>query len=409
MEEIMQSKIHHIKMYAVLLTVLIIGIQSCSKEDQNNPVIPESHERGEIVLTTDLGIMTADEIQQIFTASNTQIPFTLNYSVEIISISYYTADRNGDLVIVSGALLIPLGVNNFPLLSLQHGTQTKHDLVASISATNSVEGTIGLITASLGYLTVIPDYIGFGVSDDKHPYLHAESLIPSIIDLMRASKTYSSENQLTLDGRVFLTGYSEGGYTSLLAQKEIEENYTSEFNLTAVAPLAGPYDLKGTVDSAFQSGSYSGDIAYIGYFFTAYNEIYGWNRLNDIFNAPFASKMPGLYDGSKTWGEILDQLPSSFSELMNPDFVSNYLNGNETAVIAAINENTILNWTPQTPIHFFHGDADVTVPYQNVITAIDIFESNGFSNIQLTTIPGGNHATSGPAASLGAIQWFESF
>jgi pimeloyl-ACP methyl ester carboxylesterase len=405
----MQTIIQLIKKYAIILIVFIIGIQSCSKEDQNNPVEPVVQERGEIVHTISLGIMTADEIQQIFTLSNTQIPFTLNYSVEIISVSYYTANRNGDLAIVSGALLIPQGVNNFPLFSLQHGTQTKRDLVASVSPSNSVEGTIGLITASLGYLTVIPDYIGFGVSDEMHTYLHAESLIPSIIDLMRASKTYCSENQLSLDGRVFLTGYSEGGYTSLLTQKEIEENHNSEFDLTAVAPLAGPYDLKGTVDSAFQSSNYGGDLAYIGYFFTAYNKIYGWNRLNEIFRAPYASRMPGLYDGSKTWGEILSQLPSTFSELMNPDFVANYINGNETDVIAAIQENTILNWTPQTPIHFFHGDADVTVPYQNVLTAISAFQSNGASNILLTTIPGGNHASAGPAASFGAIQWFESF
>ena len=242
-----------------------------------------------------------------------------------------------------------------------------------------------------------------------HPYLDAESLIPSVIDLLRASKTYCSENQIILDERVFLAGYSEGGYVSLVTQKVIEEDYTSEFDLTAVAPMAGPYDLKGTVDTAFKSNNYQGDMAYIGFFFTAYNEIYGWNRLNDIFNAPYAAMMPNLYDGSRTWGEILAQLPSSFSELMNPDFINNYLNGKETDVSLVIQENTILNWTPQTPIHFFHGDADITVPYQNVLTAIEQFESNGALNIELTTIPGGNHETSGPVASIEAIQWFESF
>ena len=108
-------------------------------------------------------------------------------------------------------------------------------------------------------------------------------------------------------------------------------------------------------------------------------------------------------------GEILDQLPSSFSELINPEFVTEYLNGNDLEVLAGIQENTILNWTPQSPIHFFHGDADVTVPYDNVLTAVSSFESNGAANIQLTTIPGGTHATAGAAASIGAVQWFESF
>ena len=403
----MQKQIYTFAQNILLLACIAFGFQACSSED--NPVYPEIHKRGEIIQITNLASMAQDEILQIFTSANITLPFTLEYSVDVLSIDYYTIDRNGNEVIVSGAMFVPHGVNNLPLLSLQHGTQTKRDLVASVSPMNSVEGTIGLITSSLGYLTIIPDYIGFGVSNVMHTYLDAESLIPSVIDLMRAAKTYSSENQITLDGRVFLTGYSEGGYASLITQRVIEEDYTSEFDLTAVAPIAGPYDLKGTVDAAFKSNNYQGDIAYIGFFLTAYNEIYRWNRLNDFFNPPYAAMMPNLYDGSKTWGEILAQLPSSFSELMNPDFVTNYLHGNETDVIAVIQENTILNWTPQTPIHFFHGDADITVPYQNVLTAIEQFESNGASNIQLTTIPGGNHETSGPVASIGAIQWFESF
>ena len=63
--------------------------------------------------------------------------------------------------------------------------------------------------------------------------------------------------------------------------------------------------------------------------------------------------------------------------------------------------------TPETPIHFFHGDADNIVQYQNALTAINKFTSNGANNIQLTTIPGGNHETSGPYAIVGALSWFE--
>ena len=403
----MQKHICILARYVFLLLIIVISFQACSSED--NPVGPEIRQRGTIFQVTKLASITHDEIQKQLTSANITLPFTLKYSVDVLSVNYSSIDRNGNEVMVSGAMLVPQSVNNLPLLSIQHGTQSKRDLVASVSPFNSVEGTLGLITSSLGYLTIIPDYIGFGVSNVMHPYLDAESLIPSVIDLLRASKTYCSENQIILDERVFLAGYSEGGYVSLVTQKVIEEDYTSEFDLTAVAPMAGPYDLKGTVDAAFKSNNYQGDMAYIGFFFTAYNEIYGWNRLNDIFNAPYAAMMPSLYDGSKTWGEILAQLPSSFSELMNPDFINNYLNGKETDVSLVIQENTILNWTPQTPIHFFHGDADITVPYQNVLTAIEQFESNGALNIELTTIPGGNHETSGPVASIEAIQWFESF
>ena len=283
----------------------------------------------------------------------------------------------------------------------------REKLVASVSPTNSSEGIVGLIMASMGYMVVVPDYLGFGTSNVMHPYLHAGSLIPSVIDLMRAGKTYSSENQITLDGRIFLSGYSEGGYATLATQRAIELEYAQEFNLTAVAPMAGPYDLHGMVLTLFQTGQYN-HTAYVAYILTAYNNIYGWNRLNDFFNAPYSSMMQNLFNGSKTFGEIVNQLPSTFSELMDSNFVNSVRNGNEPAFTGSMQENTLLDWIPQTPINFFHGDEDDISPYQNSVTAVQKLIANGGTNIQLTTIPGGNHDTSGPIAIIGAIQWFES-
>ena len=386
---------------------MLISFQSCTKEENNNPVTPEIHEHGDIVQSNGLGTMTAGDIQQILTNANMTLPFTLNYSVETISINYYTTDGTGKQTIASGAIIIPQGGSSLSLVSIQHGTQTKNNLVASVSPMNSTEGIIGLIMASMGYLVVVPDYLGFGVSNVIHPYIHAESLIPSIIDLMRAGRTYSSQHQITMDGRVFLTGYSEGGYASLVAQRKIELEYAQEFSLTAVAPMAGPYDLNGMMQTLFQTGQYN-HTAYIAYILTAYNNIYGWDRLNDFFNAPYSSTVQSLFDGSKTFGEVVNQLPATFSELMNSNFVNNVNKGNESAFISAMQENTLLDWKPRAPINFFHGDADDISPYQHALTAVEKLTANGGTNILLTTIPGGNHENSGPIAIVGAIQWFES-
>ena len=403
----MLSIFYRLKLYFILLSVVIIGLQSCSK-DENNPVLPTTHERGEIAQSNSLGTMTPGDIDQILSNANMTIPFTLSYSVETISLKYYTVDGSGKQTIVSGAILVPQGTDNLSLVSVQHGTETKRELVASVSPTNSTEGIVGLIMASMGYLVVVPDYLGFGTSNVMHPYTHAASLIPSIIDIMRAGKSFSSQNQIALDGRIFLTGYSEGGYATLVTQRAIEAEYSQEFNLTAVAPMAGPYDLFGMMQTLFQSGQYN-HTAYIAYILTAYNNIYGWNRASDFFNAPYSSIVRSLFDGSKTYAEVVNQLPSTFYALMDSTFVNNVRNGNEPAFTASMQENTLLDWIPQAPINFFHGDADDISPYQNSVTAVQRLIANGGTNIQLTTIPGGNHETSGPIAIVGAIQWFENF
>ncbi|MCG6959917.1 hypothetical protein LJE82_08515 [bacterium BMS3Abin03] len=392
----------------IIICFLLINFQACNKENNIDLVSPTVHERGEIIQSNNLGTMRVNDIQQLLAEGNMTNWITLNYSVRTISINYYTTDGDGNRTIASGAIFIPQGVNNLSLVSIQHGTQTKDDLVASVSPVNSTEGIIGLIMASIGYLVIVPDYPGFGVSNVMHPYTHAESLVPCVIDLMRAGKTYSSQHQITLDGRIFLTGYSEGGYVTLVAQRKIELNYAQEFNLTAVAPMAGPYDLYGMMQTLFQTGQYN-HTAYIAFLLTAYNDIYGWNRLDDFFNAPYSSIVKNLFDGSKTFGEVVNQLPSTFSELMDSTFINNVRNGNEHAFIEAMQENTLLDWIPQAPINFFHGDEDDISPYQNALTAVEKLKSNGGTNILLTTIPGGNHENSGPIAIVGAIQWFEQF
>jgi len=392
----------------LIIFCLVIFFQSCTADKNTDPVSPTQHERGEIAQSNSLGTMTPNGVQQILSSANMTIPFTLSYSVETISIKYYSVDGNGRQTIVSGAILVPQGTDNLPLVSIQHGTETKRELVASVSPTNSTEGVVGLIMASMGYLAVVPDYPGFGTSNVMHPYTHAASLIPSIIDIMRAGKSFSSQNQIALDGRIFLTGYSEGGYATLVTQRAIEAEYSQEFNLTAVAPMAGPYDLYGMMQTLFQTGQYN-HTAYIAYILTAYNNIYGWDRASDFFNAPYSSIVQSLFDGSKTYAEVVNQLPSTFYALMDSTFVNKVRNGNEPAFTASMQENTLLDWIPQAPINFFHGDADDISPYQNSVTAVQKLIANGGTNIQLTTIPGGNHDTSGPIAVVGAIQWFENF
>jgi len=392
----------------LIIFCVVIFFQFCTTDKNIDPVSPTQHERGEIAQSNSLGTMTPGDIDQILSNANMTIPFTLSYSVETISLKYYTVDGSGKQTIVSGAILVPQGTDNLPLVSIQHGTETKRELVASVSPINSTEGIVGLIMASMGYLVVVPDYPGFGTSNVMHPYTHAASLIPSIIDIMRAGKSFSTQNQIALDGRIFLTGYSEGGYATLVTQRAIEAEYSQEFNLTAVAPMAGPYDLYGMMQTLFQSGQYN-HTAYIAYILTAYNNIYGWNRTSDFFNPPYSSIVQSLFNGSKTYAEVLNQLPSTFYALMDSTFVNNVRNGNEPAFTASLQENTLLDWIPQAPINFFHGDADDISPYQNSVTAVQRLTANGGTNIQLTTIPGGNHETSGPIAVVGAIQWFENF
>ena len=365
-------------------------------------------ERGTIVSSNPLFTYTASDIETYLAISGMDIQLGDIHNVEAVKIVYETIDPYNNRTTASGAFFLPLEAVNPPLLSLQHGTETKRSEVASVNPMNSVEGFLGLILGAMGYCTAVPDYLGLGESDLLHPYLHAKSTATSVIDFLRAVRNYCDKNDIGLNDQLFLTGYSEGGYATLATHREIEEYYTDEFQLTAVAPMAGPYDLVGTVDSLFNSLAYTNSI-YAAFILTAYNEIYGWDRLDDFFQPAYATILLGLFDGSKSYSEIGNQLPPSLSDLLNPNFVTDYLNGSETTVRATLKENTLLDWSPTIPLRFFHGNADEVVPYFNAVTTVQNLTVGSSSTVELITIEQGTHETAGEAAIIGMIEWLAGF
>jgi pimeloyl-ACP methyl ester carboxylesterase len=384
-----------------LLIILTTGCEKSIFEIEQSSV-------GDILSINSLKVYSVNEIGQILKSRQIPDSFAIKYSVKAIAIAYQTTDIRGNYILASGALFIPQNINNLPLLSIQHGTETKSDRVASINPLNSVEGVTGLLTASIGYLTCIPDYPGFGISFTLHPYHHAKSLTTAVIDFLIATQSYCNDRNISLNHQLFLSGYSEGGYVTFALQKEIEANYFQKFKITAVAPMAGPYDLPGTANQLLQQSSYRWP-TYIAFLLYVYDNLYGWNRLDEIFNEPYYRTIPSLFDGSKSFAEINEQLPQKVNSLLNQNFIDDYLSGKEETIRKALKENTLLNWEPLSPIHFFHGDADNVAPYQNALTAVDSLKAHGAKDIRLTTIPGGTHETAGLPSVLGAIAWFETF
>ncbi|MFH1852439.1 MAG: alpha/beta fold hydrolase [Candidatus Neomarinimicrobiota bacterium] len=385
-----------------ILIALIVMTGSCDLNPEDQPI------RGEIVSATALGSYTSEQIATIITLAGFDNSSDPQFAVDAYRIIYETIDPAGADVKASGALFVPVGGPAYPLLSLQHGTVTERDAVASVHPYNSGEGFIGLIAASRGYCTAVPDYLGYGQSELLHPYLHARSLASAVIDFIRAGRNFCREREIDLDDRLFLTGYSEGGYATLATHREIEQNFSDEFNLTAVAPMAGPYDLTGTVDSIFQDSDYTQPL-YPAFILAAYADIYDELRLADIFQPPYAELIPGLFDGTSDYDQITAILPGTLGDLFHDDFISGYLGGNEPELTAILRENTLLDWHPSVPLTFFHGDADETVPYYNALTAVANLSATSTAAVNLVTIPGGSHGTAILSAFSGMFEWLAGF
>ncbi|MBI3123030.1 MAG: hypothetical protein HYZ10_01365 [Ignavibacteriales bacterium] len=390
------------KQLTLILLAFLFFVTSCKKDD--SPVEPQiTPARGQVVSSTFNGTFSIPLLQAMVSSisGGEQFKNKILYDVDYYKLVYRTVDIKGNIIVVSGAVFLPKEKNNLSLVSVQHGTQTKRINVGSVNALNATDG---LIAAALGYFAVVPDYIGLGESMIVHPYHISKSSADPVIDIIRAGKEFAGKNNITLNGQIFLAGYSEGGYVTMAAQREIEQNYKSEFQLTAVAPMAGAYDLNLSAKKIFLGKTYN-QPAYLAYFMVAYNDVYGWNKLDTFFNSPYAEKLPALFNGSKTTTEINSELTNDLSKLLNQNFVNGYLNGTETTLTAAFSSNSLLDWKPTAPMRLYHGDADEYVPYENSVQAKNYFLTRGV-NVELVTIPGGTHGSAALPSIVAAIEWF---
>jgi len=317
-------------------------------------------------------------ISSSFISSKQALP----YKVNAYKIIYSTIDTKGSPIKASGLLAIPKknSGEKSPLLSYQHGTIFLNSQAPSISAT-SISGIS--ILSGAGFIVSAPDYIGYGESAAMlHPYIHAETLANSAIDMIRASKAFLKQKNIPLNPQLFLTGYSEGGYATLALQKKLQEAHSGEFIVTASAAAAGPFDLTETA-KIIANKTTNNKPAFMSFVLKAYDNIYDLNIISEMYQPPYVNIINTYFDGKHSGSKITTDLSHTTSELFNAPFLT-ALQGDEQHIIKdKLALNNIYDWKPTAPTRLFHGIHDEVVPYHNTEKVLDTMRKNGATNVSL--------------------------
>ena len=308
-----------------------------------------------------------------------------NYDVEVVKLTYNTQLEEGLTVQASGIVAIPKYKEGpSPLLSYQHSTIFKD---GSVPSNDPLFDMTPIMAASAGFVSVAPDYIGYGASKAlTHPYLQAVPTANSVIDLIRAAKTYLQQREIELNDQLFLAGYSEGGYASLAAHQRIETEFADEFTVTASIAGGGPYDIRATADQIILNESSLDSPAYFGYVVHAYDRLYDLDNLTlRAIASPHHLTIDNYYDGNSTGTMINTLLPRNTNELFNPYFQSEYAGiAGELMLKYRLEQNNVYDWTPVAPVQLFHGENDNYVDYANATTALTAMQSNGAEMVSLS-------------------------
>jgi len=388
----MNTSINIIK--SLIIFSLIFGI-SCADKNENPDVTKT------LVDFSISGRRSVDNIRSLIQTFKNQVDLDipvdkLLYSVDIYKIEYATKYK-GRKITASGLVMIPDTQEPLSTMSFHHGTIAADREAPSNLQFDNPQLILLSALASTGTIVSIPDFIGFGSSVEiTHPYYSELYSAAPMVDLLYAAAEIAEQFNFNQTPDLYLSGYSQGGYVTMATHKYIEDNGISNYELRASFPSSGGYDLLGVRDFFFEQETYDQPF-FIAYVAESFRTVNDWNvaSLNDVFQSQYASQIPSFFDGSKSGSQINALLTNKIADLVHPEYLANPGNSKFKRFEDEFVANSLIDWVPKIRMHMYHGDADVTVPYQNSVTVHAKLLSNGASptTVTFTTLPEADHFT----------------
>ena len=333
---------------------------------------------GQLLSATPINTLTATTITAAVQGHDKMPTAVPAYTVRSFRLTYLTRDGHGNEVVASGLVSVPVKEPGTPspVLSYQHATIFKD---AQAPGNNVVPAEPAVILASLGFIVVAADYVGFGAAKAaQHPYLLSEPSAAAVTDLLSAARTWRHNASVADNGQLFLVGYSEGGYVTMATHRALEAGASiHRRQLVGSIPGAGPYHVGVTLDMQLQ-------------------RVRDENALIGGLISPGFLRYLGATVRNEVRRLILRLLiPDDADVTYQTTFLDNFL-ADDTAAIER--DSNVHDWKPEAPVWMFHGRDDQTVPYAAATRTLQAMQARGAGpTVTLTD------CAATPASHLGCV------
>ena len=329
------------------------------------------------------------------------------YDISVYSIEYKTKYVNDSFIVASGCIIIPKDAPEPAMISMEHGDILNNEIFAP---SHYYPGPInvaaayneGSAAASNGFITVLPDYIGYGSSKNLvHPPSHRLSLATSCADMIRAAEEFLRKNHQSWNHKLYLAGYSEGGFANLSLQKYIQDEHL-DFNVKAASTGAAPSRISKIAQYIFNypsdPGSVKNYLAVILFYNSYYPKLH--RPLNAYLKEPYATDI-------ETNGLANATINVSLNTVLTADFVGGINQGTDQDFINALLDNDVYDWKPLDPLRLYHSRDDEVIPYFNSEDAYNAMTARG-GDVELKTLSGLSHDQGIEPYVLGSLQFFKA-
>jgi len=373
-----------------------------------------SQQRGDIVSFDLLESITADSFG-VVVEQNIGLPseaLGIDYDFKVYRVLYYTQDVHPDsLTIASSLVSIPenYACSELGIMTYGHGLCLKD---GDVPSNNQPWNAYALITkgmAANGFIGVAPDYIHMSQYSSPGPqaFIHARTQANATIDLIRAVRNYCTTNSIQLSGKVFLSGYSQGGNSTVATAKMMQEFHPSEFDIAGAYAGGGSYDISGICADSLSSTNrktperHSLPLVIRSLAVVYEDSLAVWgtglsiqNVLDTVFKSPYDSLLHKLLDRTDPFSDVsvLDSIPA---RMIIDSILYEFQTDQNHYFRRVLADNNIYDWSPQMPLVLFHSDADIENPYENALFTLQKFQQNGAQDVSIVTVNDISHPEAG--------------
>lgn len=377
------------------LTLSLIAVLAIGCSSDSTPLVPAvpgkliSHDSIKTYDRQEFERIRSVDLEDFFknstmTAGDFLGGFPTTYkNVSLYRIAYESVipEWNNQRVLAYGLVAIPEGATNgTPILSYQHGVIFDKNAVPS-NPDESAETRLALLQyASQGYIVVAADYFGNGsLSSVPNTYFLKRSAEQAMFDMHMASFEFLKTKNIQ-PGRLFLLGWSQGGYNTMLHLRMLEG---AAIPVAAAATASGPGSPFHLIARALYAPR-AFDPAWESLIIT--NLIFAYETYFGLTGCSKEFIKPGIYETAKAFYEFRTDANSYLGAGGN--LLENVLTMKfaETGKIKSHEFWQLLSqaesyiWLSKAPLRQYYSNRDEGVPKELAIAGVEYQTSIGKTN-----------------------------
>lgn len=298
-------------------------------------------------------------------------------SIAIYRIEYETTGIGGQKVLASGAVFVPQITDSMDFMVYEHGTAyDKLDVPSHLRSTGGrLECIFPLLLTAKNFITVAPDYVGWGTGTGKFAYVEAKTEANCTIDMMRATRQLLDSLKVKYGKDIFMYGYSQGGHATMATARKVYLAHNEEFRIRKIVVSSGPYSMEQAMKAAMRDKN------------TLLNPEAGnnlflvlagaQNEKGNIYkarNEVILPKYEGLFEKyiENLGGELRFLLPNNWTSIIKPEYLYEIKTNFNHPFWQFIRENQVDNWANPYPTCFLYSQQDNEVPPSCTLNAAKI-------------------------------------